>query len=603
MIAESGFRLDTGPTVLTMPDLLAQVFAAAGADMADFVTIDPVDPMYRACFADGSTLFVRHGRQAMTDEIRRFAGDAGSAGVRSVLRLARAPVPRRDGALHRRELRLGARPRQAVACRPAARALGGVRHARAARCASFFEDERLQRIFSFQSMYAGLAPYEALSLYAVITYMDTVQGVFAPRGGMHAMASGLAAAVQKAGATIRYDSPVGSIVRDSNGRVTGVDLDGGERLGRRRRGLQRRPARRVSHVARRCSSAARRRRGTYSPSCLLWVAGVRGLPPAERDPPQHPLRPRLGRVVPRTHPRRRAHARSVDLGHACTRSTTRRSRRMAAPRCMRSSRCPTWTGESTGTVERDQIVQSLQARVAGLGYPTEVMVERTYDPLDWQRLGMERGTPFALAHTLAADRSVSPEQHRPARAGAGLRRVVHGARCRGSDGARVRQVGRTARRPVRAGPSMIDDPPVAAPDPATPPTLEASYDYCRQLNKRHGTTYYAGTYALPAIKRHHVHALYAFCRSADDIVDDLGPASVDERTAELDAFGDRFFTDLRRRLVHRPGVEGGRPHGARVRHRPRLLPSIPALDEVGSGRRLDTTRGTTCWCTWMGRRR
>ena len=63
--------------------------------------------------------------------------------------------------------------------------------------ASFFDDERLQRIFSFQSMYAGLAPYEALALYAVITYMDSVEGVFVPEGGMHMMASGLAAAVEQ----------------------------------------------------------------------------------------------------------------------------------------------------------------------------------------------------------------------------------------------------------------------------------------------------------------------------------------------------------------------------------------------------------------------
>src|SRR6188474_26328 len=73
MVIADGFRLDNGPTVLTMPNLLADTFNAAGADMADFVTIKPVDPMYRAVYADGSTLFVRHGREAMTEEIRRFA--------------------------------------------------------------------------------------------------------------------------------------------------------------------------------------------------------------------------------------------------------------------------------------------------------------------------------------------------------------------------------------------------------------------------------------------------------------------------------------------------------------------------------------------------
>jgi phytoene synthase len=75
-------------------------------------------------------------------------------------------------------------------------------------------------------------------------------------------------------------------------------------------------------------------------------------------------------------------------------------------------------------------------------------------------------------------------------------------------------------------------------------TLDESYARCRQLNKRYGTTYYWSTYALPRLKRHHVWALYAFCRHADDIVDDLGPVSVEVREKALADFGDRFFADL-----------------------------------------------------------
>ena len=69
VIEQHGFRLDTGPTVLTMPNLLADTFRAVERQMSDYVTIDPVDPMYRAVFADGSVLHVRHGREAMTEEI------------------------------------------------------------------------------------------------------------------------------------------------------------------------------------------------------------------------------------------------------------------------------------------------------------------------------------------------------------------------------------------------------------------------------------------------------------------------------------------------------------------------------------------------------
>lgn len=75
-------------------------------------------------------------------------------------------------------------------------------------------------------------------------------------------------------------------------------------------------------------------------------------------------------------------------------------------------------------------------------------------------------------------------------------------------------------------------------------TLEESYRRCRELNRRHGTTYYWATRVLPAVKRHHVHALYAFCRYADDIVDDLGPVPIERRAAALADFGDRFFADL-----------------------------------------------------------
>jgi 15-cis-phytoene synthase len=75
-------------------------------------------------------------------------------------------------------------------------------------------------------------------------------------------------------------------------------------------------------------------------------------------------------------------------------------------------------------------------------------------------------------------------------------------------------------------------------------TLEASYAACRELNKRHGTTYYWSTYALPRIKRHHVHALYGFCRHADDIVDDLDDTPVDVRAKALADLADRFFADL-----------------------------------------------------------
>src|SRR5690606_23381034 len=86
------------------------------------------------------------------------------------------------------------------------------------------------------------------------------------------------------------------------------------------------------------------------------------------------------------------------------------------------------------------------------------------------------------------------------------------------------------------------------PDPAPAPavTLDESYRLCRQLTRAHGTTYYWSTFALPRLTRHHVHALYAFCRYADEIVDDPSWSSTEDRAVALAELDDRFFADLAR---------------------------------------------------------
>jgi phytoene synthase len=86
---------------------------------------------------------------------------------------------------------------------------------------------------------------------------------------------------------------------------------------------------------------------------------------------------------------------------------------------------------------------------------------------------------------------------------------------------------------------------MAAPRTLPPAgALEASYRRCRALAKRHGTTYYLSTFLLPRKAWPHVWALYAFCRCADEIVDDMGAVPVAERERALRALGDRFFVDL-----------------------------------------------------------
>ena len=75
-----GYRIDTGATVLTMPDIIEEAFDAVGASMGDYLELMKLDPAYRASFADGSVLDVHTDSAAMEAAIERFAGPDQAAG-------------------------------------------------------------------------------------------------------------------------------------------------------------------------------------------------------------------------------------------------------------------------------------------------------------------------------------------------------------------------------------------------------------------------------------------------------------------------------------------------------------------------------------------
>lgn len=216
-----GYLLDTGPTVLTMPDLAEEAFAAVGDSLYRRVELLPLHPAYRACFADGSSLDVHTDADAMATEVERFAGAGEAAGylrLRAWLeQLYRAQMGRFVDANFDSPLGL----LNADLARLAA--LGGFGRLDA-RIGRFLDDERLRRVFSFQALYAGVPPARALAAYAVIAYMDTVAGVYFPRGGMHALPRAMADAAAGAGADLRFGQEVLRLER-SGQRVTAVVTD------------------------------------------------------------------------------------------------------------------------------------------------------------------------------------------------------------------------------------------------------------------------------------------------------------------------------------------------------------------------------------------
>lgn len=277
--------------------------------------------------------------------------------------------------------------------------------------ASYFDDPRLQQIFSFQSLYAGLSPFEALAVYCVITYMDTVEGVYFPDGGMHEIARGLAAAATKAGVDVTLSAPVERIVRRADGSVDGVRLASGEQV--RADAVISNVG--VAHTYRSLlgvEAPRTVRRARYSPSCIVWVAGTRGELPAAAT--HHNIH--FGSDWRGAFDALGAGARMSDPSILVSVPTA------TDPTLAPSGGAVLFALEPVpnldGSVDWRQDASSardgLVSKIEQMGYPVDdVVVERFTDPTGWEALGHERGTPFSVAHRFFQSGPFRPHNHDP----------------------------------------------------------------------------------------------------------------------------------------------------------------------------------------------
>ncbi|MFC4056903.1 phytoene desaturase family protein [Planomonospora corallina] len=389
------YRFDTGPSVLTMPDVLAGAFAAAGEDMDDWLPLRRLDPYYRLRYHDGSHLDVVAGEEAMAEEVRRLCGPAEADRYRRFrARLAELFAAEWPAFIDRDMTRLRDLAGPAALLRMARlAALGGFRRLDRL-VGAHLTDPRLVKAHTFQALYVGLSPRQALGVYAVIAHMDTVGGVYFPRGGgMHAIPQAMAAVAEKAGARLRYGVRAVRVETGASG-VSGVRLDTGERL----------PADSVvvacdlphahAGLLPRGAGDWRLRRPRYSPSCLVLHFGLdRRLPGQAHHTLHfgadwHSSFAALARGRPQPDPNLlvtypESDGEAAPAGHA-TLTVLEPAPNLAHGR---------WDGLTPRLEER------LLARLAGLGYGDLSGAPRiTFDPPGWARLGHSAGTPFALDH-------------------------------------------------------------------------------------------------------------------------------------------------------------------------------------------------------------
>ena len=388
-----GYRLDTGPTVLTMPDIIDDAFAAVGESTRDRLQLSPVTPAYHASFHDGTGLDVHTDGDAMAAEVTAFAGPREAAGYRRLrdwlTRLYRAEF---DGFISANfDSPLGLLTPQLAKLA----AIGGFRHWETM-VARFVTDERLRRVFTFQALYAGVSPQRALAAYAVIAYMDTVAGVYFPAGGMRALPDGLAAAAADAGVEFHYGATVSALDRRSD-RVVAVHTEDGRRL----------PADAVvlttelPDVYRLLGRTPRRLLALRpAPSAVVAHLGCRAV--------DHPVGHHtivFGEAWDRTFRDIMDEGRPMtDPSLLVTRPTAGDPTLAPAGRDLLYVLAPApntlvgkvdWSQRGAGYL--DSMIATVRDRLPRLGDHVELL--HVVDPSGWARMGMAAGTPFALAHT------------------------------------------------------------------------------------------------------------------------------------------------------------------------------------------------------------
>ena len=209
---DQGFTFDAGPTVITAPGCLEEIFAAAGRRLSDSVELLPVRPFYRLVWPDGETFDYVGEADALEEQIRRISPDD-------------LPGYRR---FYEYTKRVFAKGYTDLAATPFLRFWDMVKvapHLAALRAdrsvyatvSRFVKNEHLRQAFSFHPLLVGGNPYSTSSIYTLIHHLEREWGVWFPRGGTGALVRALGSLFTDLGGNVRLGSPVRKIAVERNG--------------------------------------------------------------------------------------------------------------------------------------------------------------------------------------------------------------------------------------------------------------------------------------------------------------------------------------------------------------------------------------------------
>jgi phytoene desaturase len=219
-LKDAGYTWDMGPSLITMPWVLEETFAAGGLNLQSEVVLRRLDPMYRIHWANEERHFdFADDRERLVAEVAKFSA-RDAAQVEPFL-AALEPIYR-DGILAAgRRAFLGVGDFAGLVPRMVQlRAVEPLHHF----VSRYFEHERVREAFSFHSLFIGGDPHRVPAIYGALVYLQATEGGWYTEGGVYALVEAMAR-----GLDVRCGEGV-ERVEHTGGRVTGVRLEGGERL-------------------------------------------------------------------------------------------------------------------------------------------------------------------------------------------------------------------------------------------------------------------------------------------------------------------------------------------------------------------------------------
>ena len=220
-IREQGFVFDTGPTLITLPELIDDLFQLAGTSLETELRMHALDPFYRIAWEDDPRVFHFNGdREAMREQVASFSArdarrlDAFLAASREIYEETILK------AAHQTFLHLG----DFLRVVPGMVRLGAI-GSTAGFVGRFFTEPHVQQAFSFHPLFIGGDPFRVPAVYSAVAFMEMSGGVWYPEGGIHALVAALERLVRRGGELITAD-PV-SRIQQHNDRATGVATESG----------------------------------------------------------------------------------------------------------------------------------------------------------------------------------------------------------------------------------------------------------------------------------------------------------------------------------------------------------------------------------------